>query len=194
MRSRRDLVLAMSVGEIFLLLLFVVWVSSKVTEGPLDRDGLKNRVTELENQVQLLTEEVLDLRVWKKEYEAFLVSLGHKIPATLADLREKIRATGSGRGPGPCVAVKNRLLVITVSGGIRTLSFLKDFHNHKAGEVVDGDALATVIDEINRYQLNKSCRFNYRFDYATYEDYHDGREYFDRFFLLDGSRDLRTAK
>lgn len=195
MRNRRDLVMAMSVAEIFLLLLFVIWITSQAKEGPIDIEGLQARLAALEKDVESQKVELADLREWKEAYEAFIESLGQEKPKTKQELRDRTtRNLGKGGDDLPrCSPGANRLLVARVTDGITQLRIVNEYPSFpfQNGQVIEGDAVSQVILAASRIQQQNHCRFHYRLEYASPDDYLFGHKQFGSVFYPDGEIEIR---
>jgi hypothetical protein len=197
MRHRRDLVMAMSVAEIFLLLLFVIWVTSQAKEGPLDIEQLQDKVTKLEATVKIHEETIRDLEAWKSAYEAFIESLGQPKPKTVKELIERTERNGNGNGGDDlpkCSPSGNRLITARVTDGVSRITIVNDYATfpYRVGQVFEGDEINQVILAAVRIQDANRCRFHYRLEFASASDYLLGRRRFGTVFYPDGEIQVQT--
>lgn len=195
MRNRRDLVMAMSVAEIFLLLLFVIWITSQAKAGPIDVAGLQDRIAALERDLASQKVEIADLRAWKDAYEKFIESLGQDKPKTIQELRDRTAKNLVGRGGDDlpkCSPGANRLLVASVIDGVTQLRVVNEYPSfpYHAGQVVEGQAVNEVMAAANRIQSDNHCRFHYRLEYGSPADYLAGHKQFGSVFYPDGEIEL----
>jgi hypothetical protein len=189
-RSHRDLVLAMSVAEIFLLLLFVVWIASQAQAGPLDIEQLKKQVAKLQKESEEHQSQIQNLLAWKSAYEAFIVSLGQPVPKSIEDVlqRTKQNATRGGNDFPPCSEKTNRVMAVRVANGAVQLRVLGSVSAlpFADGQIIEGNDVDVAVKAVTAYQNANSCRFSYRFEFGSDADYRSGRQRFDRIFYPGG--------
>lgn len=195
MQKRRDLVMAMTVAEVFLLLLFVVWVSSQAKEGPLDIEALQDKIATLEDTVARHEATIRDLEDWKSAYEAFIESLGQPKPKTVTELRERTKRNGNGGDDLPkCSPSGNRLITVRVTDGISHVRIVNDYATfpYHVGQMIEGEEINDVLSAAIRIQETNNCRFHYRLEFSSADDYLLGRRRFGTVFYPDGEIQLRT--
>lgn len=183
--------MAMSVAEIFLLLLFVIWITSQAKAGPLDVAGLQERIAALERDLASQKAEIADLREWKEAYEAFIESLGQEKPKTIQELRDRTRKNQVGKGGDDlprCSPGANRLLVARIADGNIQLRIVNGYPSFPfpVGQIIEGDSVNEVIAAASRIQEQNHCRFHYRLEYGSPADYLSGHKQFGSVFYPDG--------
>lgn len=198
MQGRRDLVIAMSVAEVFLLLLFVVWIASRAQAGVIDVPGLQRQVAALSKQVDALRKENAEAMAWKEAYRRFLEGMGYAIPATPSEQPVPIN-TGSGGNGGKdwpaCDVGGNRLLQAGVIGGELRIRFLRGVRSLgvNSGASLSGESAESVLRQIEALQISSHCRYHYRLEFASDSDYRVGKQRLERVFYPDGEIQLAEA-
>jgi hypothetical protein len=185
--------MAMSVAEVFLLLLFIVWLSSQAKQGPLDLTDLQAQIAALTAKVEAQDNAIRDLKEWKEAYEAFIESLGQPKPKSVQELRERTMRIGSGGDDLPrCSPNANRLLTAEVVDGMTRVRIVNDHATfpYHAGQVIEGDEINQVIAAASRIQDSNKCRFHYRLEFSSASDYLFGRKRFGIVFYPDGEIQL----
>jgi hypothetical protein len=209
---KSDLVSGMTVAEIFLLLVFIVWCGAvTLSKGSHDPDYWKTiaeqsqkKNEELKSQIELLTAE--------KEKRAKEVAFWQKVfglsqpPTSLEELTSALRSTPAGRevlheaGRGyPRCEEKNLLVSAALQKGDITMQVVANSRrleewSHDSGVRIepmgsvlkDWSTIHKFLGKLGEFYAAqpgaRSCRFDYRLTYETNDDYHDGREIFEGSF------------
>ena len=199
---RNDLVLSMTLAETFLFLVFIIWYGvvpsiKPVTNPPsatppevliahLQEENARLKA-QLEKQQAELDDIKLRLVWWHKNFPDLDIP---KSPDELERLRSAL-----GRGKPACDPNDNVLAGITVLDGQTSLKILhkaaKDFkgvQNLIPGAILtskgDLEAFLNSTSKSQRIIGNEAheCRWDYTLTYATYQDYFEGRERFEKYF------------
>jgi len=211
--ERTDLVINMTLAEIFLLLLFVVWYGHTPIMGPGEIARLKEQVDRLEKENQYLKnnlrdarEEISDLKWrlewWRRVFPTIDTTIEGK--GTPEEVRNE-----AGRGFRRCQD-SNVLIRASVIRGQQSMVWITESPQLTQWITSTGRArpkfgvrltdpkeidafLALIWDYYqNRREIGSECRFDYLLTYETKEDYYDGRERFEKFFYPSGISRLRV--
>jgi hypothetical protein len=209
--ARTDLVIGMTLAEIFLLILFVIWwgtdlPSSAVGQEPVtvqlrviqaERDRLAAALTEIKSNVSSLQANLADREARLEALRAMLgasstdtVEFRRAFDAELSDV-----AAAARRGSPKCIP-SNALVQVAVNNGdvrltllCRDEDVLADLRARGAGTIEAGLIIAeapqitALLTAVERYYAaHPECRFDYRLLYASAADYKLGRTTFERFF------------
>lgn len=201
--ERTDLVISMTLAEIFLLLLFVVWYgySDILKDDPIAH--LKEQLARLEKENATLNKRV-------KEAEREIVELEERLNIwrTLTGFdeppsREKLRSAICRSRP-MCEQENNVLIMASLIQGQISIEMLNEsaklsawqeskgrLRLEKGVTIVDGGRIDEFLADIGKYYVfakkeGADCRFDYRLRYETKEDYHDGRHRFENTFYAGG--------
>jgi hypothetical protein len=194
-RRRTDLVLSMTLAEIFLLLLFLVWLGNvgqgvndpelRVLQLEREREALQKENNQQKQRLEELTDEVSRLGLTVAAFRKALgieepVDRPEQVPGAVADAK---------RGSPRCFP-NNVFAHVTLEDGIASLRVTAASEivqavgaTVKAGEIVrDERAIESLMSEIRRFYSSrpKECRFDYTLFYKTKADYHDGRQQFEQ--------------
>lgn len=207
-RGRGDLVISMTLAETFLLLLFMVWYSSRpsmqtqdpcnILEAEIQR--LNAKIQNLENEKTSLQLALDDLN---RRLEFWRKTFGRLPPGSPEEFREFTVDLGRGK---PKCQVENVLVEVFVVNGATSMKVLAECPglteqlresqiNFAAGnELRTPREIAALLRRVSTFRKNtgEECRFDYRLRYATAEDYYIGRERFERYFYPAGHS--RVAK
>jgi hypothetical protein len=207
---KTDLIIGMTLAEIFLLILFVVWYSHGAGAGPEWERIAKERQTEinkLKNDLQEQKDKVLELeRIsewWRKNF-------GVNPPASTSELEDALR-TPQGQTVRQDLARdlprcdQDNILVeasvihgtteVRVRDEVRLIQ--NSLHSSETKLPAAGEVLRTqqgihaFLESVSGFyayskKTSKACRFDYKLKYATKEDYFDGRETFEKYFYPAG--------
>ena len=193
MQGRRDLVLAMTLAEVFLLLLFVVWIASRAQAGEIDLPGLQRKIASLDEQVKQFKKDNEELKAWKVAYERFITGLGYELPKT-PDGAVLLPGGGNGGKDWPaCEPGRNRLLQGGVISGELRIRFLREFSPSgiQAGSELQGVSAEDTLAKVEGFQIRSHCRFHYRLEFVSNSDYRLGRQRMERVFYPDGELQLQ---
>jgi hypothetical protein len=205
--SRDNLVMSMTLAELFLLLLFVVWSSSHLPakdekNRPVAVAELQKRIRDLQQTVDQLHKENEDLRLdndlLKRKFGIDPGVSGPGLPKAADDALLTAR-----RGQPKC-AEDNVLSDVVMADGVPRLTLLQSPNEIMAliapdmrpiiaprVALTDGPQIAAVLNAVQafyrvRRTQRQECRFDYRFVYTTDTDYRAGRERFEQVFYPGG--------
>lgn len=202
-RGPGDLVLGLTLAEVFLLLLFVVWLGVVGEDGAgatptVSAAELAARLAKVESS---LADEERRRREAEKQAEDFRIRLEmvrrmvggtgiseDEIKAGVERFAETIR-----RGSPRC-DTRNTLVHVVVDGGAVDLEIVGS--SEVLSPIVDATTvrrltgrgeIARLLQQVNRYYAirraeQRECRFDYRLTYTTAEDYLFARSYFEAYF------------
>jgi hypothetical protein len=188
----------MTLAETFLLLVFMLWYAYRPRPAPQpptrveilqqENDNLK---TELRRVKAELAELERRLEWWRSRFD-------QPVPGSDEELKQFLFEAGRGK---PKCQDDNVLVHVAVLNGATRLRVLADCAALRARlqdngvsfepgvTIIDSasiDAVLIAAKDFRRPQDDSECRFDYRFTYATYEDYYRGRERFERYFYTAG--------
>jgi hypothetical protein len=198
--SGRPAVLAMTIAEVFLLLMFVVWLAGTVDSangpGTLDAVVLKQKLEEREKELAkaLATAKDQDatIQALRRMLNSPSVSIGDLTSAFTAKMNE------AKRGKRTC-ASDNVLVSVEATNGVMTASLvthdavaLKWFRG-RLGDVplglpIDETLWPQLFEATRAWYQAQDCRFDYRLVYKSSEDYHAAREQFEALYYPAGIR------
>ena len=206
---RTDLVIAMTLAETFLLLLFVVWYSVTVAGRDNSPDIWKAlaeaRQKEIDRLHDRLNEQIRKVAELEARVRWWRANFNSDPPRSLPELIDILRSpqgkvvmTAVGRGYPPCEK-ENVLTQASVVRGIVRMGPLAESKRLRSWSAASGIAIpppGAILSDWNSTQSFLSsvhhfyaslgdqgrCRFDYRLTYETKEDYYDGRETFERAF------------
>ena len=200
-RKAGDLVLSMTLAEIFLLLLFLVWLGDVAARSgglPVDPTALKIENDRLKAENGQLSDEVrrlkADLDQLRLIVDAFRKTLGISEPITSPEQVPGAvqQAADAARRGAPRCAADNLFARVLVRDGEITLTVVAPAQvvadvaavtrtSFRTGQALTStDDIETVLRAVASYAGVKSCRFDYALTYATKADYYDGRQRFER--------------
>lgn len=200
--ERTDLVINMTLAEIFLLLLFLVWYWHTPIMGPGEIARLKEQVKRLESENNTLKQnlreamdEISGLKQrldWWRQVSPLIVDLEINTPPEIA--RKEF-----GRGFRKCQD-NNVLIHASVIRGQQSMIWISDSpqltqwilkigrplpkFNVRITDPKEIDSFLVLIRGYYQYRkkIGIECRFDYQLTYETKEDYYDGRERFEKLF------------
>ncbi len=179
---RQDLIIGMTLAEVFLLALLVGWLGTRheVRVNTISLAELRRENAELEANLQKAES---DRDENKKLYEELLKSIGGIDPRT----GEVIRF---GEKP-KCDVQDNVLIKATMRQGIGTVRLLRQFESLGArltlSEAEMGAFLRRVRDVSDKTKIipdRPGCRWQYLMDWETDADYRAGRQLFEDAFYV----------
>lgn len=210
-QGRSDLVIGMTLAEVFLLLLFVVWWGAAIESEPGGVDptvtiaNLQAQVKELNAKISSLQGEVAGLKESLREKENTIKALQimlNCVDGTVDDCRRGLDGinTDARRGSPRCEQDNVLVNVFVHAGATRvelvggsneTLSQLRraDGPVSKGSMLSERRDIEALLSSVTAYYTSRSqdeCRFDYRLSYATAEDYYQGRQLFERYFYPAG--------
>ncbi|SRR6266568_1464295 len=203
----RDLVMSMTLAEIFILLVLVLWWGSALEA---QGDGSPTvAIAVLNGQLADLRAEHDKLRADRdranRELEEALGRL-EAVRAMLGARDTSLRAFGEGLGSQLAVAKEtgkrgrpkcvdaNTLIQVNadgtltatlVTGDAKTLAELRTLgaNTGDRDSVLDRSDLERLLGAVSEYyRHHNDCRFDYRLQYRSTADYHDARQWLERVF------------
>jgi len=219
-RSRGELVISMTLAETFLLLVFMIWYSvrPKVPVDPpapievLEKENhdLKERITRLEVELSDIHER---LEIWRKVFDLPMPGAGGSaqdlstlLPTTPERWKQLIFEAGRGK---PKCQDDNLLVEATVVDGTAAVNILADCPTlrtellaqhidiHTGTILTRAAEIVALLSAVRTFRKGPGkegdCRFDYRLNYATPEDYYIGRERFEKFFYPAGQQRVRPS-
>lgn len=205
--ERTDLVISMTLAEIFLLILFVVWQGySAILDKPDENALLKEQLNRFQNSNEKLSKELeqaqnekADLQrrldIWRK-----LTDLDN--PPSSSEFEEWKKEIC--RSNPECEKNNNILVQASVVRGQISMKLLvqsprlSEWFSNKGyplpqvnANITDLNTIKTFLDRVRDFYSNTNvketqCRFDYRLTYESKDDYYDGRELFERYFYPAG--------
>ena len=206
--SRRgELVLSMTLAEIFLLLLIVGWYGMRLESetgaaGPPTPEAiLREELREARNAAKKAEEERQALEMRLKEHERILEWLqDHYGGGPVADLEtlRKVIATyeqgvrDAARRGKPVCSTPNVLVRVVVDDGQVSLTLLEDFASDSQrfpkGLLLSAeDDMNALLNSIGvfygeRLKTRTDCAYDYELAWRTDRDYRAGRQWFEKYF------------
>jgi len=204
--ARSDLVISMTLAEIFLLLLFVVWwgvVPHGVEPTPehLQIVQLRSEIESLRRDLNTIGAERDKFKTkaedLERQIEWFKANYGMPPPSSPEENRKFLLAVG--RGKPPCQDDNNLLATASVVDGHEVVKIVASAPGLMAvmgewgkshltvGRQLTDDDIDRLLIGISHYRVlinneERECRFDYRLVYGTYKDYYDARERFEKQF------------
>ena len=203
---RTDLIIGMTLAEVFLLILFVVWYSQGAGSGPDWKHIAELRQQQIEKLQSDLLQAKHDVAELERIRNWWRSNFGIDPPASSAEF-EAVRNTPAGqkfkqelaRGFPKCednnvlanVSMLNGVIRLDVSGSpTKLIEWSRGVGTKipKPGDVLsDREAVDNFLQIVARYyehvrQVNQNCRFDYKLRYVTDRDYREGRETFEKLF------------
>jgi hypothetical protein len=197
--ERTDLVVNITLAEIFLLLLFATWYSGTLKGDPSFNTVLEKKIARLEKENQNIKNDLVNARNQISDLKKRLDWWHTIFPRVKEYTSEGEARNQAGRGFTECQEGNNTLIHAYVIQG--KISMIWDSESSTFSEwlknikhirlkfgipITDPDEinsfLATIRDYYQYRKLSTECRFDYQLTYATKEDYYDGRELFEHYF------------
>ena len=216
---RTDLVISMTLAEIFLLLLFVVWYghTAILRQDPVARMKERLAVLETENErinkeLKRANDQIAELRsqvdLWRKYTGLENPPKAEPLAQSRNENSKAPAKQGSGRGKPKCQennvvvsasAVHGHFSVAWLAQSPELSRFLADSGRPQpnvGSPLTDRKTIQAFLDGVAAYYSSKKaneCRFDYRLTFASKEDYFDGREYFEHYFSPSGRSRFTTG-
>jgi hypothetical protein len=193
-----DLVIAMTLAELFLLMLFIVWSGS--VEG-LQGDQLDwksvaeerdHRIKEIEEELARQRTQIADLErrlaFWRTYFGVDAPRTVNELIAILQGPKGKPIIEAAGRGFARCEENNALVHVYVVNGTVRMEIISNSARLHQWGQgrhvgisagdtLIDWLAVRNYVGVIRQFYDAQAvpCRFDYQMTYGTKEDYYDAR-------------------
>lgn len=193
-----ELVISMTIAEIFLLLLFTAWYATAEPppNGPPTIALLKAEIAKLKEENKALNAKIAELEK-RLEFARQLIGARDTTPQAMGEaFGDKISA--AKRGSPKCVAENTIAEIQAVRGTVAVKLKIRDkdaadYFSGAGVAVRDGHILESE-NEINKllgavtkyYSSHSECRFDYRLIYSTPEDFHDAKLRFEWYFYPAG--------
>ena len=193
--------ISMTLAELFLLMLFVVWYGVAADIKP--RTPPEIRIAQLEQENRTLSKQLQEAKNRLDDLENRLKWWRDLYPEIVP--KEGVTGTRKGTGTGlpRCQPSNNFLADISVVDGdvkftVKTLApdlakTLGDWGDQtlQPGNVLTDDDVESLLRGLSQYRLvdegkSLECRFNYRLYYLTLEDLARGVLKFDNYFYRPG--------
>jgi hypothetical protein len=210
--GRHDLVISMTLAEIFLLLLIVGWYGSRLEseEAGLEpvspAQVLEQELKDARLELDRATQEQRDLERRYKELEGILDWLGARLgsPAPVRDRSSAAVAMSKyadtvKRGKATCDA-DNVLVHVVSDNGLVTLGIRKDLSVgdavFRSGQTVSGPAqIDAFLDTVRRFYAERraaerECAFDFTLAWRTDRDFRVTKKTFEPYFYPAGDRQL----
>jgi hypothetical protein len=209
----------MTLAEIFLLILFVLWYSQGAGAGPDWKRLAEERqkeINSLKAEVEQQKQDVMKLKAIEKWWEE---NYGTRdIPTSTEQLRSALD-TPQGkklieemkRGFPRCAEDNILIAVFETDGateiriedpvnGLQTWANSAGVRIPAAGDVLRNRAgIDSFLQSVSTFYENgrlatRPCRFDYKLTYKTAEDYKEGRETFEKYFYPAGIKALDETR
>lgn len=205
--ERTELVISMTLAEIFLLILFVIWYGYGMDRGKLDDYALlKAQLTRLQDENERISKELEQTQNEKADLQKRL-DLWRKLtsfdnPPSSSEFEEWKKEIC--RSNPECEKNNNILVQASVVRGQISMKLLvqsprlSEWFSNKGyplprvnANITDLNTIKTFLDRVRAFNSStnvkgRECRFDYRLTYGSKEDYYDGRELFERYFYPAG--------
>lgn len=202
-RTKADLVISMTLAETFLLLVFLVWYATRPSLAAKPLTSIEILQAENARLTKQLTELRAQLGDLERRLQWWRTRFDQPVPGSEEELRRILFE--AGRGKPKCqednvlleIAVINsttRLKILTNAPALSTTLQGRGMRFVPGTVVTDPREVEVILESVRAFSRDRGkdgdCRFDYRLTYATYEDYHVGRERFEKFFYSAGRRRL----
>jgi len=206
--ERSDFVMGMSLAEIVLLLVFAMLAVKAARPESIDPVAdCQVALDECEEQLEEVRMEVQDLRTknegLEQKIEWILKMCGIDVPSDATPEEIRGAAEAKKRGFKKCYSVQNELVRVRVHLGSEQLTIVElddELAAHLRAERQEWTVGSVLEDErqidqflqtLRGYYEPRECRYDYRGEYATAEDYLRIREYYERFLYPAGIRKIQ---
>ena len=204
--EKSDLVINMTLAEIFLLLLFVVWYGYTDILNPDPYARIKEQIVRLEKENKELkkklreaNDQIADLQ---RRLDLWHQLTGFEIPPSLSELiewrKEACRSFPKCDENNILVhvsVIRGRISMVWLTESPELSQWLskKRLPKPQIGvPITDQRIIRTLLKGVRDYYSYRKatngteCRFDYRLTYESKEDYYDGRELFEHYFYPAG--------
>ncbi|HLG54934.1 MAG TPA: hypothetical protein VI485_06360 [Vicinamibacterales bacterium] len=194
--ARTEMVISMTLAELFLMLLFVVWYGFTPLSGDAELARLMDTVAKLDADLKAAQKKVAENSVEIADLSARLKWWQSRHPDEVVN---ELKSTGDGskgRGHDKCDESNNVLVEASVQQGDVSLRVLarpdtlaKSFDDmgvpYPAVKVWLSEAdMRGFVDTVRRVNAGAECRWDFRLYYDTKVDGFDGLERFQTAFYL----------
>lgn len=206
--ERTDLVISMTLAEIFLLIMFIIWYGYSPILGMPDENALlKAQLNRLQNENDKFSKELKqaqnEIADLKKRLNWWRDWTGLDNPPSTPE-ETKVVMDKLCRSNPKCDENNNVLIHATVVKGQISMELLVQSQRFSVwfsnkgyplpqvnANITDLNIIKTFLDRVRDFnsstkQEGTECRFDYRLTYGSKEDYYDGRELFERYFYPAG--------
>jgi hypothetical protein len=213
-RTNTELVIGMTLAEIFLLLLIVGWYGAKLEsetdgESPDPRSEISALEKELEaakREVQQLQVEVKQLRRTLNEYEAVLDWLGKHLAAAtplrdVSSVETAVKAFVANLNRGKPVCEADNILVdISLDSDRFTGRLRRRFtaggNSYDEGQVLGDHDVEQFLSSLRAYyaerrSAGRECAFDYTLTWRNDRDFRIGKKRFETLLFPAGDKQLR---
>lgn len=201
--ERSDFVIGMTLAEIFLLLLLVMWY--KYSRDPLNPDNAARYQQELQ-RIQNINDSLSTKLIQasnkidnlEKRLELWRSLMGREDPpSSQQELATWVKDLGRGN---PRCEENNALIRAELISGRKSITLITEsprllrWFKQKGQilpeigkEVTDTAAIMSFLESVRLFYsedkiIEKECRFDYNLIYGSKEDYFDARQLFERYF------------
>jgi len=204
--ERSDLVISMTLAEIFLLLMFVIWFGYSTILGNPDENALlKEQLNRLQNENERLSIELKQAKNaiddLQRRLDIWRNLTGFDDPPSSTKFQEWVKE--ACRSNPKCeennvlvhaTVVKGQISMELLTQSLRLSEWFKNkgYALPKVNvNITDLNIIKTFLDRVRDFNSSTNvegteCRFDYRLTYGSKEDYYDGRELFERYFYPAG--------
>jgi len=204
--ERTDLVISMTLAEIFLLILFVIWYGYSTILGNPDENALlKEQLNRLQNENERFSKELRQAKDkiddLQRRLDIWRNLTDFENPPSSAEFEEWKKE--ACRSNPKCEEDNVLVHAVVVKGKISMklltqTSRLSEWFENKGYtlpkvnvNITDSNIIKTFLGRVRDFYSSTNmegteCRFDYRLTYGSKEDYYDGRELFERYFYPAG--------
>lgn len=203
-RSRNDLVIAMTLAEVFLLLLIVGWYGSRLESESVGHgqerpvDVVEHELEDAKQKLHAVEQQLQNERGRNQQMQRILdwlaktVNFGKPIDSIPAAEAAMERFKAEARRGKPSCEPTNVLIDVIADRESTAVTLLKEFvtatRDYRAGQVLKSASdIETFLQEVDRYYGSKrkqgqDCVFDYSAAWRTDSDYRATRQMFEQHF------------
>jgi hypothetical protein len=191
------MVISMTLAELFLMLLFVVWYGFTPLSGDADLARLRDRLAALETEVTAARKTLAENKSLIGDLTARLEWWRSRYPKDVKDEGKSLTGGEGGRGHSKCDLSNNVLAEASVQQGLVSLRVLarpsdlvQKFERLSSPYpdvkvwLDEPDVVDRFLDAMSRVNQAETCRWDFRLYYDTKIDGFDGLERFQLVFYL----------
>jgi hypothetical protein len=201
---KTDLVIGMTLAEIFLLILFVVWYRQGAGQGgdwQKIAEERQQQIAKLNSQLEEQNTQIAELRkirdFWEENFGVSPPASEPELSAALLNSKGQRFRQDMARGFPRCeddnllaeVSVQHGATEVRVKEPVKMIRETTSISMPNPGDLLtDPQPINAFLDSVLRFYDGRAskCRFDYKFTYVTKEDYYDGREKFEKYFYSAG--------